>query len=60
MAPDPQGQQTTDGGVIIPMGNAVSSDVTNTALLYNEYPYSCQSRMCLGVSFNLVGAYSQQ
>jgi len=38
MAPDPQGQQTTEGGVIIPMGNATSTDVTSTALLYNEYP----------------------
>lgn len=37
-APDPEGLKTRDDGVAVPMGKALPSVVSNSALLYNEYP----------------------
>ncbi|KFD59055.1 hypothetical protein M514_00218 [Trichuris suis] len=35
--PDPAEQETTDDGVVIPLGKPVASNVKKTSLLYNEY-----------------------
>ncbi len=43
-APDPASTYTTPEGVAIPMGKGMQSSVSNTSLLYNEYPlcvYEC-------------------
>ena len=37
-APDPANTYTTPEGVAIPMGKGMQSSITNTSLLYNEYP----------------------
>ncbi len=37
-APTTDGHKTTEEGVVIPMGKGSSTAVSNTSLLYNEYP----------------------
>ena len=37
--PDPADQVVLDDGMIVPTGKAVQSDLSNTSLLYNEYPF---------------------
>lgn len=37
--PDPQGSYTGDDKMEIPMGKGVPSNVNNSSLLYNEYPF---------------------
>jgi len=37
--PDPAGTRVLDGGIEVPMGTALSSGITGTSLLYNEYPF---------------------
>lgn len=44
-APDPTAAHTTKDGVVIPMGKGQQSSVTNTSLLYNEYPSYCYDLM---------------
>ena len=45
-APTTNGHNTTEEGVVIPMGKGSSTAVDNTSLLYNEYPIHC---VCVGV-----------
>ena len=40
-APHPSGLKTLEDEVVIPMGKGSPSPVTNSALLYNEYPCVC-------------------
>ena len=44
-APTTDGHNTTEEGVVIPMGKGSSTAVDNTSLLYNEYPIHC---LCVG------------
>ena len=36
--PDPSGYKTLESGAVLPMGKSTISGVSNTSLLYNEYP----------------------
>lgn len=38
-APDSKDQKVLEDGTVVPMGKGVQSDVKNTSLLYNEYPF---------------------
>lgn len=38
-APDPSGDHVQPDGLIVPKGKGANSDVENTSLLYNEYPF---------------------
>ena len=46
--PDPAGDYTDQDNVVIPKGKGTSTSVTNTSLLYNEYP-------SLSLSLSLIG-----
>ena len=38
--PDPSKDIILPDGVVVPKGKGVDSKITNSSLLYNEYPYS--------------------
>lgn len=38
--PDPSQDITLPDGVVVPKGKGVNSHITNSSLLYNEYPYN--------------------
>lgn len=38
-APDSKDQKVLEDGTVVPMGKSVQTDVKNTSLLYNEYPF---------------------
>lgn len=44
--PDPSHDVTLPDGVVVPKGKGVDSRITNSSLLYNEYPYNLGHRNC--------------
>eukprot|EP00056_Hartaetosiga_gracilis_P009723 m.140390 g.140390 ORF g.140390 m.140390 type:complete len:112 (-) comp13180_c2_seq7:97-432(-) len=59
--PNPKKDITLDDGVVVPLGEGVSSKVTNSSLLYNEYivynTSQVRIRYLLRVNFKFKGRY---